>query len=188
MLGKSPGFAKCFDLNTLMSTLQGWLWILMSMILSSNYMLLLQTWSYIHLGYFKANRIRSLNPALTLGRTTSSLPMIGGSFVTLPSCTKKRWKRVLVDSGGSSVPGLSSAVIDHYQTEFSELEHVDYAIAPGNRFERGYATIRAILSYTGKLFSSWKGSQWEDVYLIEQDFGVPIGSRCLANIDIPRFF
>ena len=56
---------------------------------------------------------------------------------------------VLLVSGASSVPGLSSCVIAHYADQFSRLDDIDFAIAPGNQAERGEATVRGILSYTG---------------------------------------
>ncbi len=96
---------------------------------------------------------------------------------------------VLLVSGASSVPSLSAAVIDHFLPEFEQLDRIEYAIAPGNKLDRGYATIKAILSYTGHPFSTWVDSQWVQVYgwmdSIVKDFGQPIGSRHLANIDIP---
>ena len=42
-------------------------------------------------------------------------------------------KGVLIVSGASSVPGLSSAVVEHYQNKFSVIESIDLAIAPGNK-------------------------------------------------------
>ncbi len=96
---------------------------------------------------------------------------------------------VLVVSGASSVPALSSAVVDHFSSEFQSLERLEYAIAPGNQLERGFATIKAILSYTGHPFTTWTDGRWQIVYgwmnSIKKDFGAPIGKRHLANIDIP---
>lgn len=96
---------------------------------------------------------------------------------------------VSIISGASSVPGLSSVVIDHFSGEFESLNTLEYAIAPGNRLERGRATIAAILSYTGKLFSNWQDGQWQHIYgwmdSIRHDFGGPVGVRPLANIDVP---
>ncbi len=96
---------------------------------------------------------------------------------------------VLLVSGASSVPGLSGAVIDHFQQHFSEIEALDIAIAPGNRAERGLATVKAILSYTGHVFKRFKQGQWQDVYgwmdARQIDFGDIIGKRWLANVDVP---
>ena len=71
---------------------------------------------------------------------------------------------VAVVSGASTVPGLSSVVIDHYRDRFAEISELDIAIAPGNRAERGEATVRGILSYTGHPFSVFKGGEWVDVF------------------------
>lgn len=96
---------------------------------------------------------------------------------------------VTIVSGASSFPGLSSVVIDHFFHEFKSLHTLEYAIAPGNRLERGRATIAAILSYTGKPFRNWQDGQWREIYgwmdSIRHDFGGPVGVRPLANIDIP---
>lgn len=98
-------------------------------------------------------------------------------------------KGVLVVSGASSVPGLSSTVIDHYLPRFNKLETIDFAISPGNKAERGEATIRAILSYTGHPFKLLRNKQWINVFgwgeSRKRDFGGTIGLRWLANIDIP---
>ncbi|CAM3789749.1 saccharopine dehydrogenase NADP-binding domain-containing protein [Parendozoicomonas haliclonae] len=96
---------------------------------------------------------------------------------------------VLIVSGASSVPGLSSTVIDHYREQFTSLDDIDFAIAPGNQAERGEATVRAILSYTGHPFPIFQKGQWTQTYgwmsPSKRDFGPTIGKRWLADIDIP---
>ncbi len=96
---------------------------------------------------------------------------------------------VLLVSGASSVPGLSSVVIDHYLPRYQTLKTIDFAIAPGNKAERGEATVRAILSYTGRPFKVWRNAQWVTVFgwgeSGQRDFGGDIGKRWLADIDIP---
>jgi NAD(P)-dependent dehydrogenase (short-subunit alcohol dehydrogenase family) len=96
---------------------------------------------------------------------------------------------VALVSGASSVPGLSSAVVDEHLPRFSQIHTIRHAIAPGNRAERGEATVRAILSYTGRPFSRWEAGRWRTVYgwqdLRRQDFGPGIGRRWLASCDIP---
>jgi len=100
-----------------------------------------------------------------------------------------RESNVLVVSGASSVPGLSSTVIDSFVDEFSSLDEIDFAIAPGNQAERGEATVRGILSYTGHLFPVFHKNAWVDQYGWMSPrrlcFGDVIGKRWLANIDIP---
>lgn len=96
---------------------------------------------------------------------------------------------VLVVSGASSVPGLSSAVIDQYRDGFSTIDSIDMAIAPGNRAERGEATVKAILSYTGHRFEVFKEGRWQDAYgwmdSRQVDFGDIAGKRWLANVEVP---
>ncbi|WP_231757470.1 saccharopine dehydrogenase family protein [Microbulbifer elongatus] len=109
------------------------------------------------------------------------------NITTLDKLAKDRG--VLIVSGASSVPGLSSTVVDHYAKEFSALETIDFAIAPGNQAERGEATVRGILSYTGHPFSVYLHGKWVDTFgwmgPRRLDFGEPIGKRWLADIDIP---
>ncbi|WP_425056740.1 saccharopine dehydrogenase family protein [Pseudomonas abyssi] len=96
---------------------------------------------------------------------------------------------VLLVSGASSVPGLSSCVIAHFADQFSRLDDIDFAIAPGNQAERGEATVRGILSYTGRPIRVWQEGRWQQVYgwmsLRRLYFDATIGRRPLANVDIP---
>jgi saccharopine dehydrogenase-like NADP-dependent oxidoreductase len=98
-------------------------------------------------------------------------------------------KEVLVVSGASSVPGLSSTVIDEFMEQYSVIEEIDFAIAPGNKAERGEATVRGILSYTGHPFKVLNAGEWVNRYgwmsARKLNFGHVIGTRWLANIDIP---
>jgi saccharopine dehydrogenase-like NADP-dependent oxidoreductase len=98
-------------------------------------------------------------------------------------------RNVLIVSGASSVPGLSSTVIDGFINQFSTLNKICFAIAPGNQAERGEATIRGILSYTGHPFQVLDKGKWIDQYgwmsPKKINFGGTIGRRWLANIDIP---
>ncbi len=100
-----------------------------------------------------------------------------------------RDKGVLIVSGASSVPGLSSAVIERYQNQFSTIDSINLAIAPGNKAERGLATVEAILSYTGHPLNVFKDGRWQDVYgwmdSKVNDFGGFVGKRHLANVDVP---
>ncbi|OCQ20872.1 saccharopine dehydrogenase [Pseudoalteromonas luteoviolacea] len=96
---------------------------------------------------------------------------------------------VLVVSGASSVPGLSSAVIEHYLSGFETINSIDIAIAPGNQAERGLATIAAILSYTGHPFQAFNEGRWQPAYgwmdAKVNDFGGIAKKRGLANVDVP---
>ena len=96
---------------------------------------------------------------------------------------------VLVVSGASSVPGVSSAVITHAKNLFTTIDSIDIAIAPGNKAERGEATLRGILSYTGHPLKVFRNGAWGTVYGWMSpsaiDFGDSVGKRCLANVDVP---
>lgn len=98
-------------------------------------------------------------------------------------------KNLLIVSGASSVPGLSSTVIDHFEEQFKSIDSIDIAIAPGNKAERGEATVRAILSYTGHPFKVFIDGQWKSVFGWMDperiDIGGIVGKRWLANVDVP---
>ena len=98
-------------------------------------------------------------------------------------------KKLLLVTGASSVPGLSSSVVDHFKEQFSEIESIDMAIAPGNKAERGEATIRGILSYTGHPFKAYRNGEWQNIYgwmdAKKLDMGDPLGKRWVANVDVP---
>lgn len=73
-------------------------------------------------------------------------------------------KRVLVVSGASSVPCLSSALVDYYLPQFELLETLDYGITTAQKTARGLATTAAILGYTGKPFKAFINGNFDDVY------------------------
>ncbi|WP_018625197.1 saccharopine dehydrogenase family protein [Kangiella aquimarina] len=94
---------------------------------------------------------------------------------------------VLAVSGASSVPGLSSVILDHYYPEFSQIYTIDISIAPGNKAERGEATIRGILSYTGHPFPVFRSRQWVNAYgwMDSRRINFNDDARQLANVDVP---
>ncbi|CTQ52970.1 Saccharopine dehydrogenase [Roseibium album] len=60
---------------------------------------------------------------------------------------------LVVLSGVSSVPALSSAAVEDLKTSFSRLDVIESVILPGNRAPRGLSVIRAILAQVGKPIS-----------------------------------
>jgi hypothetical protein len=66
-------------------------------------------------------------------------------------------------TGASTVPALSSAVVDRYRGRFSRLETIDFCIAPGQRAPRGPATIAGVLSYCGTPVQVWKDGRWQQL-------------------------
>lgn len=112
-------------------------------------------------------------------------------FVTGIGCLDSEAKNagVLVTSGASSVPALSSAAVDALSDGFTTLHGIDIGISPGNRTDRGLATVKGILSYCGAPFQQWRQGQWRQVYgwqdLRRREYWTPVSSRWLANCDVP---
>lgn len=94
---------------------------------------------------------------------------------------------VLVVSGASTVPGLSSAVLEKYKGKFSQIESLIFGITPGGKTQRGLATTQSVLSYLGKPLKPYpsyikKCYGWQNIYC--QNYP-EIGKRWMANCDIP---
>jgi len=96
---------------------------------------------------------------------------------------------VLVVSGASTVPALSSAVIADLAGSFSEVEEIDIGIAPGYSGPRGLATIRSVLGYVGRCVPVWRQAKmgcargWGDTK--RHRYPAPVGHRNLSLIDAP---
>jgi len=112
----------------------------------------------------------------------------GREFVTGITALDKKAKDagVLVVSGASTVPGLSSAVLEQYKDEFSEIDSLTYGISPGQKANRGLATTKAIMTYVGKPLKPFAGHDkaygWQDIY--RQQYP-ELGKRWMANCEIP---
>jgi saccharopine dehydrogenase-like NADP-dependent oxidoreductase len=114
----------------------------------------------------------------------------GREFVTGVSTldATARERQVLVVSGASTVPALSSAVLDHYRERFESIATVDIGITPGNRTPRGLSTVESVLSYCGKPFDRWQHGRWQRVYGWQDQHRVfypQLGTRWFANCDVP---
>ncbi|WP_033479620.1 saccharopine dehydrogenase family protein [Xanthomonas citri] len=66
-------------------------------------------------------------------------------------------------SGASTLPALSSAVIDALLPRFSALHEIGTVIAPAQGTPLGLATVRAVLSYCGTPFNWWQAGRWQQV-------------------------
>lgn len=64
-------------------------------------------------------------------------------------------------AGASTVPALSSAVIDHLCAGWQHIDSIDICIAPAQRAPRGQATLAAVLSYCGLPIDVWEGGRWQ---------------------------
>lgn len=95
---------------------------------------------------------------------------------------------VLVTSGASSLPALSSAVVDRYFKRFSRLDSIRHGIGSGARAP-GLATMQGVFGYCGKPFSRLKSGQWQSTHgwldLQSYRFPVPVGTRLLGSCDVP---
>lgn len=95
---------------------------------------------------------------------------------------------ILVVSGASSVPCLTSALVDYYRDQFETLESLDYGITTAQKTARGLATTAAILSYTGKPFKTLVNSKQKNVYgwqsLHARKYS-SLGWRLLGNCNVP---
>ncbi len=63
-------------------------------------------------------------------------------------------------TGASTVPALSSAVIDHLTAGWQSIGEIDYCIAPAQTAPRGIATLEGVLSYCGAPVEVWQDGSW----------------------------
>lgn len=64
-------------------------------------------------------------------------------------------------SGASTVPGLSSAVVDRLCQGWRRVDTIDVCIAPAQTAPRGKGTMAAVLSYCGAPISVWDEGRWQ---------------------------
>jgi saccharopine dehydrogenase-like NADP-dependent oxidoreductase len=99
-----------------------------------------------------------------------------------------RERGLLVTSGASSLPALSSAVVDRYLPRFGQLHSIRHGIASGARAP-GVATMRGVFGYCGKPFKRLVAGSKETTFgwldLQRHDFAAPVGKRLLGSCDVP---
>jgi saccharopine dehydrogenase-like NADP-dependent oxidoreductase len=99
-----------------------------------------------------------------------------------------RERGVTVVSGASTVPALSSAVIDRYLPQFVRLDCIEIGISSGARAP-GLATVKSVFSYGGKPIREWRGGRWRTTYgwldLRRHRFPAPLGPRFVSSCEIP---
>ena len=64
-------------------------------------------------------------------------------------------------TGASTIPALSSAVVDHICQGWQRIDAIDTCIAPAQTAPRGLATLAAVLSYCGESIQVWEGGRWQ---------------------------
>ena len=114
----------------------------------------------------------------------------GREFVAGIDCLDAlaRARGVTVISGASSVPALSSAVVDRYREQFARLDSIQIGISSGARVP-GLATVQGVFGYAGKPFLHWSKGRWDTAYgwlgLQRHRFPKPLGSRWVSYCDVP---
>ncbi len=64
-------------------------------------------------------------------------------------------------TGASTVPALSSVVVDHLCAGWQRIDRIDLCIAPAQSAPRGLATLEAVLGYCGRPVEVWEGGRWQ---------------------------
>jgi saccharopine dehydrogenase-like NADP-dependent oxidoreductase len=140
-------------------------------------------------GPFQGQDYRVANATLAAGAHYLDLAdgrqFIAG-FATGVNAEAVRVGRVAI-SGASTLPALSSAVIEELRVGMSSLESIEVTIAPGQRAPRGKATLEAVFSYLGRPFLVWRKGQWRRAWgwMELRETRLDIGGRLAAACDVP---
>lgn len=111
------------------------------------------------------------------------------TFVTGIGALDAQAKRagVAILSGCSSVPTLSSAIIDQHRHRFKRIDSIDHGISSSAKMP-GLSTVEGVLAYAGKPIKQLRNGQvhevlgWQDLTLRKMP---RLGTRVLANVDVP---
>ena len=95
---------------------------------------------------------------------------------------------VTLISGASTLPGVSSSVVEQTRPRFSDIVSVETSIAPAHQTPRGPATMSSVLGYCGRPFTSLRDGSWKTIRGW-QDLRVQrypkLGYRLSAACDVP---
>ncbi len=114
----------------------------------------------------------------------------GRAFVSGFASLNDEAKRndLLLVSGASTLPGVSSVVIDSLRDRFEKIEKIEISIAPAHQTPRGKSTISAVLSYCGMPVPMLIDGKWQTQHGWQNlrrhrypDFGVRLSGAC----DVP---
>ena len=99
-----------------------------------------------------------------------------------------REQQVLLVSGASTLPGLSSAVVEEVRDRFASIQSIETSIAPAHQTPRGIGTVAAVLSYCGKPFDVLEDGRWQTRFgwqdLRRQRYP-DLGRRLSGACDVP---
>jgi hypothetical protein len=100
-----------------------------------------------------------------------------------------RERGVAVIAGASTVPAVSTAVVDALAAGLDRITGVDIGISVGNRTERGLATVRSVLSYCGRPLARLEHGRWGTMHgwqdMRRHRFPAPAGARWICACDAP---
>ncbi len=102
---------------------------------------------------------------------------------------RARARNLLVTSGVSSAPAITSAMAAEIAGEFSAIDEILIALSPGNQNPRGDSTIAAVLSYLGRPIRVWENRSWSDrpgwgdAQVLS--FPMKVGRRKVYSCDVP---
>ncbi|MEB0045906.1 MULTISPECIES: saccharopine dehydrogenase family protein [unclassified Pseudomonas] len=94
---------------------------------------------------------------------------------------------VSILSGCSSVPTLSSAIVDSHRARFKRIDTIEHGISSSAKMP-GLSTVKGVLAYAGRPIKQLKNGQvhevlgWQGLTLRSMP---PLGWRVLANVDVP---
>jgi saccharopine dehydrogenase-like NADP-dependent oxidoreductase len=140
-------------------------------------------------GPFQGQDYRVANAALAAG--AHYLDLADGRQFIAEFAAGVNAQAVKVDrlaiSGASTLPALSSAVLEELRVGMSSLESIEVIIAPGQRAPRGKATLEAVFSYLGRPFLVWRKGQWRRAWgwMELQETRLDVGGRLAAACDVP---
>jgi hypothetical protein len=107
-------------------------------------------------------------------------------FSAAVNATALRHGRTAI-TGASTLPALSTAVIDEMARDCASLESIQTVIAPGQLAPRGAATLAAVLSYLGRPVMQWRNGRWATGWgwMDLKRFDLGFGTRWGALCDVP---
>jgi NAD(P)-dependent dehydrogenase (short-subunit alcohol dehydrogenase family) len=140
-------------------------------------------------GPFQGQDYRVANAALAAG--AHYLDLADGrrfiaDFAAAVNEQAVKFGRVAI-SGASTLPALSSAVVEELREGMSSLDSIEVTIAPGQRAPRGKATLEAVFSYLGRPFQVWRKGRWRRAWgwMELEEIRLDAGGRLAAACDVP---
>lgn len=107
-------------------------------------------------------------------------------FDSLDNEAKRRG--VLLISGASTMPGLSSCVVNEFRNRFREIHVIQISIAPAHQMPRGHGIIAGVLSYCGKPFQVLSNGKWATMHgwqNLKMQRYPALGRRLSSVCDVP---